>query len=103
MANDKSNNSIEPVRSSNTKEFTSQVEAQKSRLSVMPLAVLLPAVGDLSMLSQIEANLQKHLHELQQEKLAFSVDESEEQTGRISEESMLNQVLLWLSAGSEES
>lgn len=102
MEEDKAKQELEPLMPRRTRMADSRSTARKSRLSVMPLAVLLPPVGSISELSRLAPGLQRRLVELQQGKSAMSVDESEEQTHRASEESMLNQVMLWLTSGEGE-
>lgn len=74
---------------------------QRSRLSVMPLAVLLPKLGEISSLPRLAELLEKRLADLQAKKHQMLNDEGEERVRRLNEESMLNQVMQWLAAGSE--
>lgn len=74
-----------------------QVEDQRVKLSVMPLAVLLPPLGDLKRLASSRGRLTKRFQDL------ASRDVPEEaQKERVAEELMLNQVLKWLSLGGRE-
>ena len=72
--------------------------ARGSRLSVVPLAVLLPKLGELSNLSKLAPFLERKLADLQAEQ---KTDDNEAPRAG-SEESMLNQVLQWLSIGRQE-
>ena len=76
---------------------------RKGRLSVMPLAVLLPTLGDLKNVPLIRPQITRHLEELHAEASTLAgEEEGEERRKRQAEESMLNQVLLWLSVGGED-
>ena len=69
----------------------------------MPLAVLLPRLGDLTRVHALRGRFLKHLEDLQLEASALAGEEDgEERRQRMAEESMLNQVLQWLSVGTEE-
>lgn len=72
----------------------------RSRLSVIPFSVLLPPLGELSSLQSLRGPLEKRLRELQSEISTSSGEVSKE---RLSEASMLNQVVQWLSPGESES
>lgn len=77
----------------------------RSRVATMPLAVLLPRLGEISDLQRYAAQLERRLQELHEAKKGFRADETEEaeeQPGKSAEESMLNQVFQWLSVGTEE-
>jgi hypothetical protein len=73
---------------------------EKSRLAVMPLAVLLPRLGDLSVLAQLAPNVERRLADLQGSRQGTK--ESDELARVGNEESMLNQVVQWLSIGNQE-
>ena len=73
------------------------------RLPVMPFAVLLPRAGDLTRLPGQLAALERRIAELQSDAGRYSGEEEAEQRRRRgAEESMLNQILQWLSMGSDE-
>lgn len=69
------------------------------RTAVMPLAALLPALGELSSLQNIRPILERRYRALQAEHTSSVDGEARE---RWSEESMLNHVLQWLSLGDEK-
>lgn len=73
---------------------------EKSRIAVMPLAVLLPRLGDLSFLAQLAPVIERRLDDLQGNRQGTK--ESDEMARVGSEEAMLNQVMQWLSIGSEK-
>lgn len=66
-----------------------------TRLAVMPLTVLLPALGDITSLSICTGQLESRYRQLQAQNV--SPPEEVESWARLGEESMLNQVLQWLS------
>jgi hypothetical protein len=69
------------------------------KLSTMPLAVLLPSSsGSIAELSQYSEQLKTNLSEILSDSGRFDADEDgEKRKKRAAEESMLNQVLQWLS------
>ena len=71
----------------------------KSRLATMPLAVLLPTLGEVSSLYGVSERLERRHAALLAQAAQFSGEESEEKSKRAVEDSMLNQVLQWLSVG----
>jgi hypothetical protein len=73
-----------------------------SKLSVMPLTMLLPELGDMSKLPRFAASFQHRLEQLQGARGAFQDEDSPDTSRSVSEESMLTQVMQWLSAGSRE-
>ena len=73
--------------------------ASDGRTAVMPLAALLPALGELSSLQPIRPLLERRYRALQAEHTSSVDGEARE---RWSEESMLNHVLQWLSLGNEK-
>lgn len=73
--------------------------ASDGRVAVMPLAALLPALGELSSLQTIRPLLERRYRTLQAEHTSSVDGEARE---RWSEESMLNHVLQWLSLGDEK-
>ena len=73
----------------------------KSRLSVMPLAVLLPTLGEARDLHRVAPNLERRLGAIQDQAQQRAADDPEGEAGRAVEESMLNQVLQWLSVERE--
>jgi hypothetical protein len=72
---------------------------EKTRLAVMPLAVLLPQLGNLSTLAQLAPVMEQRLADLQADRKGTK--ESEELARVGSEEAMLNQVMQWLSIGNQ--
>ena len=71
----------------------------RKKLASMPLSILLPRLGELSLLHSIREKLQKRHQEL----LALKTTNAEELSREIlSEESMINQILQWLSVPSGE-
>ena len=76
-----------------------QQNVRNARLPVMPLAVLLPQLGDLGALSGMAASIEARLAEL--EALRTTADE-EWTRETAAEDSMLNQVMRWLTVGDEE-
>lgn len=64
-----------------------------SRLSTMPLAVLLPRLSDVSQLPQFSAMFSERLEAIVEGRESADEDESKE---RAAEESMLRQLLQWL-------
>lgn len=78
-------------------------QVRRQRLAVMPLAVLLPSLGNLTDIHLLRPHINRRLEELQAEAAASAgEDDNEIRRKRLAEESMLNQVLQWLSVGSEE-
>ena len=73
-----------------------EINPGKKRLAIMPLAVLLPPLGDLSQLSGFRQEIQARLDEVQNAQGAGS---EEGVTTRLGEEAMLLQVLQWLNLG----
>ena len=72
---------------------------QRSRLSTMPLAVLLPALSDVSQLSPLREELETCLEGVQQSAEAAEADDR----SRLQvEQNMLQQVFQWLDADSKE-
>ena len=69
-------------------------QPKKGRLPVMPLTVLLPTIGELSILHRVAPQLERRLATLQDRSSSENVDD---QAQRVLEESMLNQVLQWIS------
>lgn len=72
---------------------------EKSRLSVIPFAVLLPTVGDLAELEQFRVFFEKRSQEIRSLTLASTGEVSKELA---CEGSMLNQVLQWFRLGRGE-
>ena len=68
----------------------------KSRLAVMPLAVLLPALGEMSQLVSLRADIDARLAEVQADQDSGT---EEDVTKRMAEEAMLLQVVQWLNMG----
>lgn len=81
-------------RGSAKSPITSGVKSE--RLGVMPLAVLLPRLGDIHQLASMAEKLDKRYRALQAE---HSSVVSEGSQSRNREESMLGQILQWLSLG----
>ena len=75
---------------------------RKSKLAIMPLAALLPDLGSLDRLAGFSASLSGRLEQLQASRVSSVGEESAEEARRISEETMLTQVMQWLSAGERE-
>lgn len=80
-------------------DHTASRQEVSSRLALMPLAVLLPKIGDLRQVAQGSDLFASRLAEIQSQNLSGVMeDEDAESVKRRSlEESMLNQVLQWLS------
>lgn len=76
---------------------------RRSRLPVMPLAVLLPSIGELSNLSDLAPNFERRLQRLHEEKESAAGSGRElDLARRAGEESMLNQVIQWLNSDGED-
>ncbi len=67
----------------------------KERLSVVPLAVLLPKLGELTDLPKLASGIERKYEEL----VAATESDPEQNTQLASEQAMLNQVVQWLSIG----
>ena len=74
----------------------SSVMLEQEKLSIMPLAALLPSIGDLKNLPKMAEELAAQQVEVQE---ARGTATSENERALAVEESMLNQVLQWLSLG----
>ncbi|MCB0324287.1 MAG: hypothetical protein KDD69_11975 [Bdellovibrionales bacterium] len=82
---------------------------KRTRLPVMPLAVLLPSLSDVSTLPRLQTQLEKRLQALQEaagsgiplEDGASPAGAAEPASQAANEESMLNQVLQWLAVERE--
>ncbi len=70
---------------------------RKERLSVMPLTVLLPKLGELTDLPKLASGIERKYEEL----VAASESDPEQNTQLASEQAMLNQVVQWLSIGTK--
>ncbi len=68
------------------------------RLGIMPLAVLLPPLGEISLLQTFRSSLEKRYRAMQGE--SNTLEESPKE--RLSEEAMLSQVTQWLSLRESE-
>ena len=71
----------------------------KRKLAVMPLSVLLPPIGDVSHLGMYRDTILQRYQELWEQRTSGGEEASKEQ---LREESMLNQIIQWLTMGSEE-
>ncbi len=99
MADPKESRNLVP----GSRELSGVSPLRKSRLAVMPLAVLLPPLGDLKNVQLIRPQITKHLEDLHAEAGTMSSEEDGEvRRRRQAEESMLNQVLQWLAVGTDE-
>jgi hypothetical protein len=78
---------------------TSGSAPKRSRLPVMPLAVLLPAAGEVSDLARLGEQLERRLADLQSAPSSVDISDSAAQHRRAAEESMLSQVVQWLTVG----
>ncbi len=65
----------------------------------MPLAVLLPSAGEVSDLARLGDQLERRLLDLQSAENVADLADSEAQYRRAAEESMLSQVVQWLTVG----
>ena len=97
-----SENKKESVPALLPRKSSSQEAARSSRLAVMPLAVLLPCLGDVSELHLVSEKLERRLANVHSQAANFAAEESEEKSARSIEELMLNQVLQWLAVGESE-
>lgn len=69
----------------------------RDKLSVIPLAVLLPELGEVNRLHSSRARLELRLEQLQNK--TIGVEQSKDE---LSEETMLNQVIQWLTLGEKD-
>lgn len=74
---------------------------RKSRVSVIPLSVLLPTMGEVGALYRLQPLLERRLQSLQNEAVSYE-EEGEDGARVVVEESMLNQALQWLSVSNTE-
>ena len=70
----------------------------KKKLPVIPLAVLLPQIGNVSDLQRVSTLLSQKLKNIQEEKTAKTEGLTKD---KALEESMLTQAMTWLSLGAE--
>ena len=80
-----------------------RLSPRRSKLPTMPLATLLPPLGELARLHELAENVQSRTDSLQSLRGKYEgEDQDEQRKNLLAEESMLNQVILWLSLQSEE-
>jgi hypothetical protein len=69
----------------------------RDKLSIIPLAVLLPEFGEVNRLHASRARLEMRLEQLQSKTIG-----AEQTKDEVSEETMLNQAIQWLSLGEKD-
>lgn len=81
------------------RDFRSSQISHRSRLSTTQFGVLLPQLGEASRILEYRDELQSHLKDVREARLN---DQDETEIRKVSsEESMLNQVLQWISLDEE--
>ncbi len=74
----------------------------RRKVSIMPLAVLLPRLGEVSSIANFAEAFQQRVEEIQQQRDGEEIGTEHDLRRLLNEEAMLTQVLQWLSVEGNE-